>query len=138
MNCFIAGVAWTYQTCSEFGWFQSSESPNQPFGSSFPATLYTDQCHDVFGSDFTEDDIQGYIKATNDEFGGIHQNIKNLYMTHGGLDPWSKVGAGKAQGATIIPQASHCSDLGSISATDSAGLTAAKERLAELVDEWLA
>ncbi|XP_034486003.1 putative serine protease K12H4.7 [Drosophila innubila] len=133
-----SGVAWTYQTCSEFGWFQSSKSPNQPFGSSFPATLYTDTCHDVFGSDFTENDIQGYIKATNDEFGGIHQNIKNLYMTHGGLDPWSKVGAGKAQGATIIPQASHCSDLGSISATDSPGLTAAKERLAELVAEWLA
>ncbi|XP_034486001.1 putative serine protease F56F10.1 [Drosophila innubila] len=133
-----SGLAWTYQTCREFGWFQSSESPNQPFGSSFPATLYTDTCHDVFGSDFAEDDIQGYIKATNDEFGGIDQNIKNLYMTHGGLDPWSKVGAGKAQGATIIPQASHCSDLGSIRVTDSPGLTAAKKRLQKLVKKWLA
>lgn len=59
-------------------------------------------------------------------------------MTHGGLDPWSKVGAGAAQGATIIPQASHCSDVGSISATDSAELRASKERVVELVAEWLA
>ncbi|KAL7728435.1 hypothetical protein ACLKA6_005194 [Drosophila palustris] len=132
------GLAWTYQTCSKFGWFQSSGSSKQPFGSTFPATLYTDQCHDVFGEDFTGEDIEGYIDATNTEFGGIHQNINNLYMTHGGLDPWSKVGAGQAQGATIIPQASHCSDLGSISATDSAGLTASKERVAELIGQWLA
>jgi len=58
-------------------------------------------------------------------------------MTHGGLDPWSRVGAGLAQGATIISQHSHCSDLGSISATDSAELTAAKEQLDLLVAQWL-
>lgn len=64
--------------------------------------------------------------------------VENVYMTQGGLDPWSKVGAGLAQNATIIPQASHCSDSGSISATDSPGLRAAKERLAKLVRDWLA
>ncbi|ALC46987.1 CG18493, partial [Drosophila busckii] len=130
-------IPWTYQTCSEFGWFQGSGSSRQPFGSSFPSTLYTDICHDVFGANFTLPKIQGYIDDTNAEFGGIYPNAQNLYMTHGGLDPWSKVGAGALQGATIIPQHSHCSDLGSIRKSDSAELTASKKKVKQLVRQWL-
>ncbi|XP_064550580.1 putative serine protease K12H4.7 [Drosophila montana] len=133
-----SGLAWFYQTCREFGWFQSSGSTTQPFGSSFPATLYTDTCRDVFGSGYSSARIERYIRATNKKYGGVDPAVENVYMTQGGLDPWSKVGAGLAQNATIIPQASHCSDSGSISATDSPGLRAAKERLVKLVREWLA
>ncbi|CAF4449019.1 unnamed protein product, partial [Adineta steineri] len=32
------GRQWTYQTCVEFGFFQSSNDPQQPFGSNFPAS----------------------------------------------------------------------------------------------------
>ncbi|XP_060649837.1 putative serine protease K12H4.7 [Drosophila nasuta] len=131
------GLAWTFQTCSEFGWFQSSGSRSQPFGTNFPVTLYTDICEDVFGSDYTEAKIRALIKETNADFGGI-ESVDNVYFTQGGLDPWAKVGAGVAQGATIIPQASHCSDLGSISASDSAALRASKERVSELIAQWLA
>ncbi|XP_034116282.2 thymus-specific serine protease-like [Drosophila albomicans] len=131
------GLAWTFQTCSEFGWFQSSGSRNQPFGSNFPVTLYTDICEDVFGSNYSETNIRKLIRETNDEFGGI-ENVEGVYFTQGGLDPWAKVGAGLAQAATIYPQASHCSDLGSIGASDSAALRASKERIAELIREWLA
>lgn len=31
------GRQWTYQTCVEFGFFQSSDDPQQPFGNNFPA-----------------------------------------------------------------------------------------------------
>ena len=31
------GRQWTYQTCVEFGFFQSSNDPQQPFGNNFPA-----------------------------------------------------------------------------------------------------
>lgn len=33
------GRQWTYQTCVEFGFFQSSSDPRQPFGDNFPAQL---------------------------------------------------------------------------------------------------
>ncbi|XP_062123870.1 putative serine protease K12H4.7 [Drosophila sulfurigaster albostrigata] len=131
------GLAWTFQTCSEFGWFQSSGSRNQPFGTNFPVTLYTDICEAVFGSDYSEAKIRNLIKETNADFGGI-ESVEDVYFTQGGLDPWAKVGAGVAQGATIIPQAAHCSDLGSISASDSAALRASKERVSELIAQWLA
>jgi hypothetical protein len=32
------GRQWTYQTCVEFGFFQSSADSQQPFGNNFPAS----------------------------------------------------------------------------------------------------
>lgn len=32
------GRQWTYQTCVEFGFFQSSDDDQQPFGNNFPAS----------------------------------------------------------------------------------------------------
>lgn len=42
---------WTYQTCTEFGWYQTSTSPYQPFGSNFPIDYYLKRCEDIFGKD---------------------------------------------------------------------------------------
>ncbi len=33
----VGGRQWTYQTCVEFGFFQSTDSVNQPFGNTVPA-----------------------------------------------------------------------------------------------------
>lgn len=35
-----------YQTCSEFGWYHTSGSLRQIFGSSFPAKLFKQLCID--------------------------------------------------------------------------------------------
>jgi hypothetical protein len=40
---------WFYQTCAEYGWYQSSGSDRILFGSHFPADLYVQLCHDVYG-----------------------------------------------------------------------------------------
>lgn len=41
---------WTYQTCSEFAWFQSSSSPNQIFGSPnlYPVDYFVKICEDLY------------------------------------------------------------------------------------------
>lgn len=39
---------WIYQTCAEYGWFQTSSSVNQPFGSSFPVELFIELCVDLY------------------------------------------------------------------------------------------
>lgn len=41
---------WTYQTCSEFGWFQTSTSRNQIFGSPemYPIQYFVDICQDLY------------------------------------------------------------------------------------------
>jgi hypothetical protein len=32
----VGGRQWFWQTCNEFGYYQSTDSPNQPFGKTFP------------------------------------------------------------------------------------------------------
>jgi len=132
------GRPWYYQTCNEYGWYQSSGSRNQPFGTKFPATLYTTLCGDVFSSQFGNEQINNNADQTNEYFGGMEPGVENVYMTHGALDPWNPMGHGVAQGATLIANASHCSDFGSIRTSDSAELRASKEKIADLVRQWLA
>lgn len=43
---------WFYQTCREFGWFRTTASPHQPFGSSIPIDYYLRFCSEVFGDMF--------------------------------------------------------------------------------------
>ncbi|XP_030374874.1 putative serine protease F56F10.1 [Scaptodrosophila lebanonensis] len=130
--------AWYYQTCNEYGWYQTSGSSNQPFGTKFPATLYTELCSDVFDHQFGNEKIVENTVQTNEDFGGMEPEVENIYVTHGALDPWHPMGLGTAEGATIISKASHCNDFTSISSQDSEEMRAAKERLSELVREWLA
>ena len=57
---------WVYQTCIEWGFFQSSDSNDQPFGNMFPLSLSTQQCVDIYG-------LPGpNIAWTNQDFGLTH------------------------------------------------------------------
>lgn len=129
---------WYYQTCNEYGWYQSSRSNNQPFGSKFPATLYIELCKDVFASKYGSSQIEANVAQTNIDFGGMEPNVENVYMTHGELDPWNPIGHGVAEGATVITDASHCSDFSSVNTSSNLEMRNSKLRIAELVREWLA
>lgn len=43
---------WFFQTCNEFGWYETSGSRFQPFGSSFPVDKFHRWCSDVYGEMF--------------------------------------------------------------------------------------
>ncbi|XP_032597694.1 putative serine protease K12H4.7 [Drosophila grimshawi] len=124
---------WLYQTCNEYGWYQTSSSSAQPFGTKFPLALFTTMCADLYGSQYTNSFIERQLANTNTYFGGMSPNVKNVYLTHGQLDPWRAMGIQ----TTVIPEHAHCSDFGSISDKDTAEMRASKERIAELVREWL-
>lgn len=47
---------WAYQYCSMIGWFHTSGSPDQPFGSSFPVETYHAGCEAVFGESYVTRD----------------------------------------------------------------------------------
>ncbi|XP_046804332.1 putative serine protease K12H4.7 isoform X2 [Lucilia cuprina] len=128
---------WFYQTCNEYGWYQTSASMQQPFGTKFPAKLYTTLCQDAYGEEFTEEYIENQVKKTNEFFGGLQLEVENVYMTHGQLDPWRAMGIQEEGKATIIPMRAHCKDFGSITDKDNEELKASKIKLKELVKEWL-
>lgn len=40
---------WTYQTCTEFGFYQTSDDKNLMFGDRFPVDFFIRQCQDIYG-----------------------------------------------------------------------------------------
>lgn len=50
-DAFGGGTArqWIYQTCSQFGWYQTSSSKQQVFGQALPIEFYVRLCSDLFG-----------------------------------------------------------------------------------------
>ncbi|XP_053668609.1 putative serine protease K12H4.7 [Anopheles marshallii] len=133
---------WMYQTCAEYGWYQISGSPNQIFGSSFPVELFVKLCGDMYDGHFDEGRMQGNADRTNVIYGGWNPEVTNVFFTQGQLDPWRAMGIqadlNDQSPGVVIPGASHCADLSSISAADSAEMRAAKEKILELVKKWLA
>lgn len=133
---------WLYQTCSEFGFYQTSSSKNQGFGSSFPLDLDIEMCGDIFGKSlFNNNTIHANIRATNLKYGALEPQVTNVYFTHGDVDPWSALGIKEDYNenapADVVPGASHCADLYSISSRDTPAMRAVKEKISELVEKWL-
>uniref|UniRef100_A0A182VVY5 Serine protease K12H4.7 n=1 Tax=Anopheles minimus TaxID=112268 RepID=A0A182VVY5_9DIPT len=133
---------WLYQTCAEYGWYQISGAPDQIFGSSFPVGLFVKLCGDLYSGIFDETRMRNNADRTNVIYGGWNPEVTNVFFTQGQLDPWRAMGIqrdlNEHSPAVVIPGASHCADLSSISAQDSAEMRAAKEKILELVKKWLA
>lgn len=45
----ITDRQWFYQTCSELGYFQTSDDPYEVFGQGFSTKFFWQECSDVFG-----------------------------------------------------------------------------------------
>ncbi|XP_055384473.1 putative serine protease K12H4.7 [Condylostylus longicornis] len=128
---------WIYQTCNEFGWYQTSGSTNQPFGKTFPVDLSEKWCEDVYG--ITKDQLHKNIANTNEMYGGWQPNVTNVFFTHGQLDPWHPMGVHVNEDGenNIIPLYAHCKDFGSIQDSDTEEMKNSKEKLSKLVKKWL-
>ena len=101
------GRQWTYQTCTEFGWYQSSDVPDSSWGDIIPVSFFENMCKDIFGPKFTLDLLNKGIKvlmlcqcsiltkiyqATNTEYGGLDIAVSNVVFVHGSIDPWHAMG----------------------------------------------
>ncbi|XP_063709095.1 thymus-specific serine protease-like [Culicoides brevitarsis] len=132
---------WYYQTCVDFGYYQSSGSPNQPFGKSFPVELYTQMCADAYDKSLTMQKIEENIQKTNEKYGALDPQVTNVFYTHGSIDPWAAMGITESNNefaqAYVIPLHSHCADLYSVSDRDTDEMKYAKQKVWDLVDKWL-
>ncbi|PRP86137.1 hypothetical protein PROFUN_03124 [Planoprotostelium fungivorum] len=109
-----AGVGmrqWTYQTCLEFGYFQTTDSENQPFGDNVPLSYYTDMCHDTFGFTF-----KPRVNETNLYYGGRNpRGASNIDFVNGSIDPWHALSItedfSQTVIATFVQGTAHCDDM---------------------------
>lgn len=130
-----------YQLCTELGWQQTSASPNQPFGSSFPVDLWVEFCRQVFGENFTLDMMEASVRRINLVHKGIDTDVTKVYFTHGDLDPWKAAGIlepnNEQSPVGIIDRGSHMNDLYSVSIEDPPELLQVKFRVRNQILRWV-
>ena len=133
---------WTWQTCTEFGWYQTTNPTSGMFGNSLPLEYFEQECRDVFGQkEFSHENMEKYIASSNIEYGGFEPIVDNIVFVHGSMDPWHPMGVLKDlhEGAPsiLIPGTSHCADLLPDDYSDPEELIAARIKIGQLIKGWV-
>jgi len=132
---------WAYQSCVEFGFFQSSDLKTQPFGNYFPVDFFVQQCADIFGSKFNMDLLESAVEFTNNFYGGFDLKVKKVVFPNGSIDPWHALGIIKDLNpdskALFINGTAHCADMNSDSDNDPQELKAARQAIVEALGDFL-
>mmetsp|Transcript_7596 Transcript_7596/g.12623 ORF Transcript_7596/g.12623 Transcript_7596/m.12623 type:complete len:501 (-) Transcript_7596:426-1928(-) len=140
------GRPWTFQTCNEFGYYQTADSQKQPFhswkqwlGLSFSRMI----CLEAFNGWR----VDPQVEWVNQEYGAVGIAGTNIAFPSGTIDPWHALGVTNAT-APLLPQSTeqsvyiegtaHCADLYAPSSDDPESLTYAREVISDQVDKWLA
>ncbi|RUS86001.1 hypothetical protein EGW08_006213 [Elysia chlorotica] len=134
------GRQWTYQTCTEFGWYQSSDSEAQPFKHTFPIDFWTQQCQDIFNIKFNSSFIARAVAHTNDGYGARNYTQDRVVFVNGDIDPWHYLGITKSlpqAQAILIPGTAHCANMYPAAEDDPAALVQARKTVGQLIAQWL-
>ncbi|XP_063370334.1 putative serine protease K12H4.7 [Cydia amplana] len=121
---------WTYQTCVEYGWYQTTTSNNQPFLNTIPLEYFHQMCRDFFSSYFDEQLLASGVWRTNALFAGRHLP-DGVVTVAGGLDPWAPMGpnvthATEMAPVYVVPTVSHCRAVQSTASSETEELARAK------------
>ncbi|KPP58865.1 hypothetical protein Z043_123269, partial [Scleropages formosus] len=107
------GRQWVYQTCTEFGFYQTTDSPNQPF-SGFPLH-YLGTGYDI--------------------------RTTRIVFPNGSIDPWHALGItqdiNKDLPAVFIKGTAHCANMYPAREQDLPQLTMARDHVYLLLQKWL-
>ncbi|XP_065643422.1 putative serine protease K12H4.7 isoform X2 [Hydra vulgaris] len=134
------GRQWLYQTCTEFGYYQTTDSIKQVFGNMFPLDFFLKQCVDIFGDKFNESSISQGINWTNTNYGGYQMNAKRIVFPNGSIDPWHALSFtknAKDMISVFINGTAHCANMYPSSPDDSAELIKARQFIGDLITKWL-
>jgi len=129
---------WTYQTCVEFGYFQTTDdNQNQPFGDFVPLSYYTQQCVEAFNITDLPD-----VNFTNAYYGGKDpKGATNILFVNGSLDPWHALSITQTNlpgiATILINGTAHCADMSPAKSTDPPGLAQAQAQILNQLGVWL-
>ncbi|KAJ9590369.1 hypothetical protein L9F63_016606, partial [Diploptera punctata] len=133
--------AWTYQTCTEFGFYQTSALTTDMFGNEFPVNFFIQQCSDIFGSSSSNQHQMQGIERTNTLYGALQQYATRIVYVHGSVDPWHALGITKTlisqSPAIYINGTAHCANMYPSSPNDLPQLVEAREKISNLIGVWL-
>uniref|UniRef100_A0A673Z911 Thymus-specific serine protease-like n=1 Tax=Salmo trutta TaxID=8032 RepID=A0A673Z911_SALTR len=133
---------WYYQTCTEFGFFQTCEDASCPFSRMLTLQAKTDLCPEVFN--VPQHSLPGHIAFTNKYYGGDHPNTDRVLYVNGDIDPWHELSVLEENldkedkdMAILIKGTSHCADMNPGGAADRPALKQARKAIERKVAKWL-
>lgn len=135
------GRQWMYQTCTEFGFFQTSTAQPNLFSNNFPVNFFVQQCIDIFGPRYNIDLLNSAVTRTNILYGGLNLKVTNVVFVHGSVDPWHVLGITTSSNpqapAIYIDGTAHCANMYPSSENDMPQLKKARIQIKNLIKEWL-
>lgn len=131
--------SWLWQTCTEFGFYQTCEDEHCPYASSYHRI---DIDLEICKVAFNVMDVYENIEASINYYGGLDVNGgSRVLFINGDVDPWSALGllnsTDRELPAVVVPGASHHAWTHSIRATDSKEIADARETIYSTVTCWL-
>ncbi|KAJ2952121.1 hypothetical protein O0L34_g4396 [Tuta absoluta] len=136
--------AWYYQTCTEYGFYQTAPTSGTAFDSLkwINMDFYIDLCKQIFDPRFDIDFVNNAVDRVNLIWGGLEPNVNNTINIHGTIDPWHALGVHETDitdsSPTItVPRASHCFDMQSWLTTDTIKMSQAQATARRIVRGWL-
>lgn len=135
------GRQWMYQTCTEFGFYQTSDLKDQPF-TGFPLNFSIQQCIDIFGAKFNADLIQKGINRTNTNYGAYGMKPTKVVFPNGSIDPWhalsfTTTSVDQPFTTIYIDGTAHCANMYPSTPVDPPQLTEARKTINTLIGQWL-
>ncbi|XP_077579478.1 thymus-specific serine protease [Stigmatopora nigra] len=132
------GRQWVYQTCTEFGFYQSTDSPNQPF-SGFPLEYHVKQCVDYYN--VSVEQLAEAVAETNEYYSSYDIHSTKIVFPNGSIDPWHALGITQDISdelpAVFIKGTAHCANMYPASADDLLQLTLARDQIFLHLQKWL-
>ncbi|KAJ2940284.1 hypothetical protein O0L34_g11858 [Tuta absoluta] len=132
---------WNYQLCTEYGYFKTTNSNDQPFGKGIPTEFFTSLCTVLMGQDFNESTLDKSVAYHNKYYGGLTPKLtKAIFLNHV-HDPWRVLAVTKSLSddapAVMIEGSWHMQDLYVQDPDESKSLTKAREYAEKLVKYWV-
>lgn len=133
---------WTYQTCAEFAYFQTTDSTKvKLFGNGIPLQYYIETCIDAFGPEFTQSAVAASVANTNTHYNAKSPDSTNVIWINGDIDPWHALSVTTPMSGEIVFVAegtAHCAAMYPPSPSDLPSLTKARALVTQQLKEWLA
>ncbi|TDG53132.1 hypothetical protein AWZ03_000675 [Drosophila navojoa] len=135
---------WTYQTCTEFGFYQTSENKSDTFGDRFGIDFFIRQCMDIFSDRMNDKFLEQAVAQTNKYYGALKPGTTNVLYVHGSIDPWHALGlyvsTNSNTPAIYIEGTAHCANMYEPANCDPPQLKEARNKilkyLAKLLDGY--
>lgn len=135
----IGDRQWTYQTCSQFGYYQDCADSACPYGPLLTLDPFLQQCQQLFN--ISPDQVASQVEFTNLYYGGNSTAFDRVFYVDGSIDPWHYLAVQNQINpnapAVVIPGTAHCRDLRPAFPSDPPALTQTRTLIANTLGQWL-